>query len=211
VLHYILSDPVILESKSSSAVRPACCSLPVDFHPAASDHQPSSSRDQPHHVWHQHYGDSSSEAAMAGSDIDDGGGGGPGPAVDVSPPAAGEFVDLNATRCSTALLLLHPPDGGGGPGPRFASPPFCDSRRHPLQLANRTLVLIPAAPPASLTAHWFWNLLLPSSDTAATSAATGGPDRPPAALLLLLAVAMSLVLGCGRGHHWVVSCCFFVS
>ena len=201
---------MILESKSSSAVRPACCSLPVDFHPpAASDHQPSSSRDQPHHVWHQHYGDSSSQAAMVGSDIDDGGGG-PGPAVDVSPPAAGEFVDLNATRCSTALLLLHPPDGGGGPGPRFASPPFCDSRRHPLQLANRTLVLIPAAPPASLTAHWFWNLLLPSSDTA-TSAATGGPDRPPAALLLLLAVAMSLVLGCGRGHHWVVSCCFFVS
>jgi len=200
---------VILESKSSSAVRPACCSLPVDFHPAASD-QPSTSRDTPHHVWHphQHYGDSRSEAAMVGSDIDDDVSGGPGPAVDVSPPAAGEFVDLNATRCSTALLLLHP--DGGGPGRRFAGPPFCDSRRHPLQLANRTLVLIPAAPPASLTAHWFWNLLLPSSDTA-TSAATGGPDRPPAVLLLLVAVAMSLVLGCGRCHHWVVSCCFFVS
>jgi len=200
---------VILESKSWAG-GPACCSLPVDFHPTASGPSSSSLPEELHHAWlHQHGGGGSGAATMVGSDLDDVGGSGPGLPAEVSPPAAGEFIDLNATRCSTALFLLHPDAGSGPNGRRSAGPPFCDSRRHPLRLANRTLVLVPAAPPASLTSHWFWNLLLPSSDTMASSA-TGGPDRPPAALLLLLAVVMSFVLGGGRGHFWGSSC-FFVS
>ncbi len=187
----IISDPVILGSKPTAA-RPACCSLPLHFH-----QQTGSGPSADHHFWSQQQGGNGEPSIITNLDS-----GIMASVGDVSPPAAGEFVDLNATQCSTALFFHHHHHdddiGGGGPGL-----PICDSRRHPLQLANRTFVLVPAAPPVSLEAHWFWDLLLPDPDPVEASA-VGRSDRP--AVILLLLLMTSLMLFCRWG-----CCCFFVS
>ena len=158
---YFISESVIVES----AGRPACCSLPLEYHLPELD-QPG-----------------------GGPDVPD--------ADTVHPPAPGEFVDLNATRCSSALLLHNSPgrssDGrssGGGGG----SLPICDSRQYPLQLANRTLVLS-AAQSASPEFSWFWDLLPGHAATGSSSQA--GNSR----VLLLLSSLLMLLTGTQHHHH----------
>ena len=175
-----------MESKASAG-RPACCSLPAEYQQSAHHH---------HHHHHPHRDDDDDGAAIVTAD------GGETAASDINPPAAGEFVDLNATRCSSALLLHNRPGSAGG------GPPICDSRQYPLQLANRTLVLLPAGRQARPESHWFWDLFPPALDTAAASAAS---QRPPAISLRFLLLLTTSLLLVGRRQHCCWWCSSFVS
>jgi hypothetical protein len=132
----------------------------------------------------------------------DSGGGGPDESTEVNPPAAGQFVDLNATRCSSALLLHNRPPGGRAASGGGGGLPICDSRQYPLQLANRTLVLLPAGGGPGPEDHWFWDLFL-APDMTAAAATVRASHCPP--LLQLLLVTQVLLLA--RGYHSSCCCC----